>query len=67
MYADILRLLDYNLAAVRRKNEHQSPGAAARALCARYLAQWVQDIHPSYRIWIGSDYRHDPDRVPDGQ
>ena len=30
MYADILRLVDFNLATVRRKNEHRSPGAAAR-------------------------------------
>ena len=33
MYADVLRLVDFNLATIRRKNEHQSPGAAARGAC----------------------------------
>ena len=62
-YADLLRLLDYNLATVRRKNEHQSPGAAARALRARYQAQ-RPGYSPSYAIWIGSDYRSVPLAFP---
>ncbi len=56
MYGDILRLIDYNLATVRRKNEHQSPGAAARAPPRRYQAHGP-GYSPSYAIWIGSDYR----------
>ncbi len=37
LHADVLRLVDYNLAAVRRKNEHQSPAAAARAFALAIL------------------------------
>ena len=56
MYADILRLVDFNLATIRRKNEHRSPGAA-RGACARYLALGFSNFQPNYMIWIGPRYR----------
>ena len=37
-YGDVLKLLDHELAAVRRKQERQSPGAA-RAARSRYAAR----------------------------
>ncbi len=39
-YGDVLRLLDYNLAFARRKQERQSPGAAMRA-CALATPPWA--------------------------
>ena len=37
-YDDVLKILDYELAALRRRLEHQSPGAAARANRAMYAS-----------------------------
>ena len=56
-YSDVLSLVDYNLAAARRRLEHQSPGALARALRARYAALGIPGYVPAYRIWVGSRYR----------
>ena len=50
MYANILRLLDYNLLTARRKSENPSASAAARKLRARYQSQ---GYFPSYEIWMG--------------
>ncbi len=56
-YADVLRLLDLNLAATRRKMERQSTGAAGRAWRARYA--YIQSLGSRLlqRIWVGSSYR----------
>ena len=56
-YSDVLRLVDYNLAAARRRLERQSPGALARAQRARYAALGRPGYVPAYRIWVGARYR----------
>ena len=57
-YTDVLRLLDFNLLFARRKQEHQSPGAAARALRARYTALGYSGYVPiAYQIWVGPGFR----------
>ena len=53
-----MRLVDYNLAFARTKQERQSPGAALRALRARYASLGYSGFVPtSYAIWVGSRYR----------
>ena len=58
-YADVLRLLDLDLAAARRKMERQSPGAAARAWRApvRLRARRSARRSCAQRIWVGTTYR----------
>jgi tetratricopeptide (TPR) repeat protein len=56
-YADVLRLLDLNLAATRRKMERQSTGAAARASRTRSALFAALGARTTQRIWIGSSYR----------
>ena len=57
-YAGVLHLLDFNLAFARRKQELQSPGAARRALRARYAALGYAGYVPvSYAIWVGRTIR----------
>ncbi len=62
-YGDILKLLDYDLAMLRRRQEHQSPGAAARANRAR-IASYGPGYVPRYQIWIGKNYRYLPVDFP---
>ena len=50
----MLKLLDHELAAVRRKQERQSPGAA-RAARSRYSARGSS---PQYQIWVGKSSRY---------
>ena len=54
-YDDVLRLLDHELAAARRRLEHQSPGAA-RAARSR-VASRVNYV-PQYQIWVGKTSRY---------
>ena len=56
-YADVLRLLDLNLAATRRKMERQLTGAAARAWRARFSMYASAGLRMAQRIWVGSSYR----------
>ncbi len=57
-YAGVLGLVDFNLAFARRKQERQLPGAAMRALRARYLALGYAGAVPTtYAIWVGPRYR----------
>ena len=53
-HADVLKLLDHELAAVRRKQERQSPGAA-RAARSRYATRATA---PQYQIWVGKTTRY---------
>ena len=53
-YADVLRLLDYQLAASRRKLEQQSP-SATRAGRARLAMR--ANVGQSYAIWVGKTRR----------
>ncbi|HZW30043.1 MAG TPA: tetratricopeptide repeat protein, partial [Isosphaeraceae bacterium] len=55
-YGDILRLLDFNLAAVRRRMERQTPGAA-RARRARTASSGRPTALP-YTIWVGKTARN---------
>ena len=67
-YADVLRLLDLDLAATRRKMERQSTGAAARAWRARFASMHrARRARMAQRIWVGSSYRSGVDRLPPGQ
>ena len=56
-YGDVLRLLDLNLAATRRKMERQSTGAARRR--AAPVRDYAVGRRASVRrrIWIGTTYR----------
>ncbi len=45
-YAGVIRLLDFNLAFARRKQEALSPGATIRALRARYTALGFHRLRP---------------------
>ena len=57
-YTGVLGLVDFTLAFARKKQEQQSPGAAMRALRARYAAQGYTGFVPvSYSIWIGTQSR----------
>ncbi len=53
-YADVMRLLDYQLAAIRRKLEQQSP-SAARAARARLAMR--ANAGQLYAIWVGKTRR----------
>jgi lipopolysaccharide biosynthesis regulator YciM len=53
-YANVLRLLDHELAAARRRQEHQSPGAA-RSARTRVASQ--VNVSPQYQIWVGKTTR----------
>ncbi len=53
-YDDVLRLLDHELAAVRRKQERQSSGAS-RAARSRFGSQAVVQ---QYQIWVGKTSRY---------
>ena len=56
-YAQVLKLLDFNLDFARRKTPQQSPAAVARARRAAYLAaSRLPGYAPVYRIWVGSRY-----------
>ena len=67
-YAGVLGLLDYTLAFARQKQEHQSPGAAMRALRARYAALGYTGYVPvAYAIWVGPRYRRRPDPISSNQ
>ena len=54
-YEDVLRLLDHELAAVRRKQERQSPGAA-RAARSRFGSR--ANSGQQYQIWVGKTTRY---------
>ncbi|MFI5456257.1 MAG: DUF1583 domain-containing protein [Isosphaerales bacterium] len=54
-YADVLRLLDHELAAARRKLERQSPGAA-RTARSRLAARG--NYVPNYQIWVNKTSRY---------
>ena len=58
-YSDVLKLLDYELSALRRRIERQSPGAAARANRARYASNGPGYV-PRYQVWVGKNYRYMP-------
>jgi predicted Zn-dependent protease len=51
-YDDVLKILDYEFATLRRRLEHQSPGAAARAIRAQYATS------PQYQIWVGKSSKY---------
>ncbi|MGP0063330.1 MAG: DUF1583 domain-containing protein [Isosphaeraceae bacterium] len=55
-YGDVLKILDYDLAALRRRIERISPGAAARANRAKYASNGPGYI-PRYQVWVGKTYR----------
>ncbi len=55
-YGEVLKLLDYDLAVLRRRIERQSPGAAARANRARFASLGTGNS-PRYQVWVGKTYR----------
>lgn len=56
-YHDVLRILDHELATIRRRFEHQSPGAAARANRAMLTSNGLGYV-PQYQIWVGKTTRY---------
>ena len=64
-YPGVLGLLDYTITFARRKQERQSPGAAMRALRARYSALGYTGYVPvTYPIWVGPRNRRVPIPFP---
>ncbi|MHB1556493.1 MAG: DUF1583 domain-containing protein [Isosphaeraceae bacterium] len=56
-YDDVLRILDHELATIRRRFEHQSPGAAARANRAMMASNGPGYV-PQYQVWVGKTARY---------
>ncbi len=56
-YDDVLKILDHEMATIRRRLEHQSPGAAARANRALY-ASYGAGYTPQYQIYVGKTPRY---------
>ncbi len=63
-YAEVLRLVDYNVTAARRRLERQSPSAAARARRAAFVTFFGRGASVRSRIWVGSGYKVFPIGYP---
>jgi len=53
-YDDVLKILDHQLAALRRKVERQSPGAVRAARARQGRVNYV----PQYQVWVGKSSKY---------
>ena len=67
-YADVLRLVDFNLASARQEARTSVAGRGrARSALATRARRITGYVPMNYTIWIGTTYSPRPDRVSPGQ